>query len=371
MFSSILFALFFFLLSVVNGQVGQTVCFEGFVMDVYCIDRGTLFDNPSVNTLGDPGKHSIHCLVDVSECVNTAFEILADPTPGQSLHSRALEVDSIGKKKIIDYARQVGRCSTCTGEGDQHNGLRVTVIGDIVSDQTGSRPAVMQVAEVHPSSHGCNINTGGNNSTGNNTSGGSGSGSEGSSGSGNGGFTNFNPTTPLTTQGGDNDKIIIHGAIMLIAWGFLLPTGVIIAIFFKHRPNGLWFHIHRICNIVGLILAIAGWIIALINFDVFNSGLTKSSFHGGLGMVVMVLGILQPLNGLIRPHKENGEKRSVRRIVWEIVHRGSGYVCLIAAVITIAIGTTLVVLPKDQKNFQIGYGCIGVVLILFGIFLML
>eukprot|EP00122_Pirum_gemmata_P015696 Pgem_evm1s14677 len=51
-------------------------------MDRYCIDRGTLFDNPSVNTLGNPGRHSVHCLVDVDECINTAFEILGDPGPG-------------------------------------------------------------------------------------------------------------------------------------------------------------------------------------------------------------------------------------------------------------------------------------------------
>jgi hypothetical protein len=32
-------------------EIGATVCVEGFVMDYFCIERGTLMDNPSVVTL--------------------------------------------------------------------------------------------------------------------------------------------------------------------------------------------------------------------------------------------------------------------------------------------------------------------------------
>ena len=34
--------------------VGDEVCVEGFVMDFFCISRGTLFDNPSVVSLANP-----------------------------------------------------------------------------------------------------------------------------------------------------------------------------------------------------------------------------------------------------------------------------------------------------------------------------
>ena len=44
------------------------VCFEGYVMDRYCINRGTLLDNAQVKTLLNPEKHSLHCLVDVGVC---------------------------------------------------------------------------------------------------------------------------------------------------------------------------------------------------------------------------------------------------------------------------------------------------------------
>jgi len=33
---------------------------EGYIMDYFCIDRGTLLDNPSVRTLEGPGEHSVH-----------------------------------------------------------------------------------------------------------------------------------------------------------------------------------------------------------------------------------------------------------------------------------------------------------------------
>jgi hypothetical protein len=39
---------------------------EGFVMDTFCIERGTLLDKPNVVTLEGPGEHSFHWYVSVS-----------------------------------------------------------------------------------------------------------------------------------------------------------------------------------------------------------------------------------------------------------------------------------------------------------------
>ena len=47
----------------------EAVCFEGYVMDRFCINRGTLLDASSVKTLLNPEKHSAHCLVDVGVCL--------------------------------------------------------------------------------------------------------------------------------------------------------------------------------------------------------------------------------------------------------------------------------------------------------------
>jgi hypothetical protein len=34
--------------------------FEGYIMDNFCIERGTLLDNPDVITLEGPDQHSVH-----------------------------------------------------------------------------------------------------------------------------------------------------------------------------------------------------------------------------------------------------------------------------------------------------------------------
>lgn len=159
----------------------------------------------------------------------------------------------------------------------------------------------------------------------------------------------------------------VHGILMMVAWGFLLPSGTLLAKFYKHRPDGLWFKLHRGIQTLGLLLALAGWILALVNFSVFKDVGFNNYRHGICGMVVMILGILQPLNALIRPHAPEGdEEKSTTRLLWEIWHKSSGWIAVLLAVPTIVLGTLSLPRPNDQAKFQIGYaaGCIGGLLVL-------
>ena len=152
-------------------------------------------------------------------------------------------------------------------------------------------------------------------------------------------------------------KSLIHGSLMLIGWGYLLPSGAIFARFFKHRPNGLWFQIHRVLQITGLIFAIAGWIVALTSFTSLLDKPFNNYRHACLGMTTMVLGLIQPLNAIVRPHPPTeGEEPTTARRTWEIVHKGLGYISLILAVVTIGYGTTLLPKPEQQRAFQYAYG---------------
>lgn len=155
---------------------------------------------------------------------------------------------------------------------------------------------------------------------------------------------------------------MLHGSLMLIAWGFLLPMGAVFARFFKHRPKGLWYDVHKGCQIVGLIMAIIGWYIALTNFSALSDVGFVTYRHAVCGMTTMVLGILQPLNAILRPHPpEEGESKSQSRAIWEVIHKGSGYVALALASATIILGTLSLPDPADQTKFQVAYfvGCIG------------
>lgn len=132
-----------------------------------------------------------------------------------------------------------------------------------------------------------------------------------------------------------------HAVMMALAWGLAIPVGVISARFGKRvpptsGPNACWFVTHRIIQSAGVLVAVIGFILALV--------MTPSSTHFSLphhvlGLVVMILGILQPINAVLRPHvPKPGEAKSTLRLAWEVGHKGSGYVAVILAMATIFLG---------------------------------
>ena len=300
----------------------KDVCVEGFVMDKYCIDLGVLLDNRAVRTLENPEKHSVHCLVDVSLCLNTEFNILLPNPSGSPAFALALRLDGAGKQMAIEKARASGICSTCGNGGTIRAGFRGTFIGSIAEEATSTKPALMAVKNMTVSPKAFNQS----------------SLDDGCPA----GMAKMNLTL-ITEVAGFEKPSIAHGSLMIIGWGFLLPTGVASARLLKHRPNALWFKIHRIVQVFGLVVAICGWAVALHNFDVFSGPGTTSYTHGVLGMTVMVLGLLQPFNALIRPHPpEAGQKRALKRLIWEIAHKSSGYIAVILAAVTICFGTFVI-----------------------------
>jgi hypothetical protein len=68
----------------------------------------------------------------------------------------------------------------------------------------------------------------------------------------------------------------------------------------------------------------------------------------------MVLGLLQPLNAVLRPHPPaKGAQRSPPRLLWEVLHKGSGYCALLLAVAAIFLGLKQI---GASPNLSIGYG---------------
>lgn len=245
-------------------------------------------------------------------------------------YGRFLRLDDAGNQMVIDLARATGLpgfCSTCTGVlGSEEEGFRATVVGTIVP---GSSPQLFNTQSVLPFGEAC---------------------PEGS-----------NLIVPeegdLSTEAGTlSSSIRTHGSLMLASWGFLLPLGVITARFFRHRPDALWFKMHRVIQIVGLIIAIAGWSIALKNFRVLGSGGgtgssedKKAYAHACCGTTTMCLGLLQPLNALFRPHPpKGGEGKAKPRFLWEILHKSMGYIATVLALVTIGLGTRIAAGYENQ-----------------------
>ena len=118
---------------------------------------------------------------------------------------------------------------------------------------------------------------------------------------------------------------LIHGLLMMASWGAMLPIGALVPRLFKKRlsRNGVWFKLHRGFQSAGLLVAIAGLAIALTRpeFGAINT------IHGYLGLVVMIIGILQPMNAFFRPHPpKGGQEKTCGRFAWEILHKGASVV---------------------------------------------
>eukprot|EP00122_Pirum_gemmata_P008705 Pgem_evm1s8031 len=80
-------------------------------------------------------------------------------------------------------------------------------------------------------------------------------------------------------------------------------------------------------------------------------------------MSAMSLAILQPFNALIRPKPAENDGGfglpSVKRFIWECLHKCTGYLALVLAFMAIALGIGLLPKAEDQQNFIIGLVLIG------------
>ena len=60
------------------------------------------------------------------------------PASGSGDYTRWAELDAAGKSEAIKLARAAGKCSTCTGEGNQNAGFVATVIGVKAAPSSGA-----------------------------------------------------------------------------------------------------------------------------------------------------------------------------------------------------------------------------------------
>jgi hypothetical protein len=125
-------------------------------------------------------------------------------------------------------------------------------------------------------------------------------------------------------------KIIAHGVMMALGWGVAIPVGALVARMLRHL-GPVWFQAHRGIQSAGLVLVIVGFGIAL--------GTAKQHFQSGhaiLGLIVILLGLLQPLNALFRPHPG-----TPNRWLFNLAHLGTGYSALILSLINVFLGLKL------------------------------
>ncbi|GAB4854669.1 hypothetical protein Ancab_023252 [Ancistrocladus abbreviatus] len=128
--------------------------------------------------------------------------------------------------------------------------------------------------------------------------------------------------------------LAVHGFMMFLAWGILLPGGVLAARYLKHVKGDGWYRIHVYLQYSGLCIILLGFLFAVAELR----GLYVGSLHVKFGLAAMFFACAQPVNASLRPKKPvNGEPTSPKRLIWEYCHAVVGRCAIligIAALIT-------------------------------------
>ena len=122
-----------------------------------------------------------------------------------------------------------------------------------------------------------------------------------------------------------------------------MPVGIIIARFYKDE-GGAWFRRHRAIQSLASILNILAFFV-IVSYTEGRQGAHFQSSHQVIGLIIFILGVLQPLGGFLRPHKSEGESPSSLRRFWEFTHRWVGRAIVILSIFNINLGTSFLVNP--------------------------
>ncbi|CAN0876282.1 Cytochrome b561, DM13 and DOMON domain-containing protein At5g54830 [Linum grandiflorum] len=129
--------------------------------------------------------------------------------------------------------------------------------------------------------------------------------------------------------------LAVHGFMMFLAWGILLPGGVLSARYLKHLKGDGWYQIHVYLQYSGLSIVLLGFLFAVAELR----GLYVSSLHVKFGLTAIILACAQPVNAFMRPKKPgNGEVVGKKRLMWEYFHVIVGRSAIVAGIVAVFTG---------------------------------
>jgi Eukaryotic cytochrome b561 len=153
-----------------------------------------------------------------------------------------------------------------------------------------------------------------------------------------------------------SESMAWHGRAMTLAWGILVPLGVLAARFFKVLPwqnwpmeldHNAWWLTHRIFHYLAGLLTILGLVLIFQGKTAFGS----AGMHAWFGWAVVFLALGQFLSGWLRGSKGgptdpqpdgslSGDHYDMtkRRIIFEYVHKFGGYLALALALSAMLTG---------------------------------
>jgi len=143
--------------------------------------------------------------------------------------------------------------------------------------------------------------------------------------------------------------LAVHGFMMFVAWGILLPGGIMAARYLKSLKGDGWFQIHVYLQYSGISIMFLGVLFAAAELR----GFFVSSVHVKFGVLALLLAVLQPLNAKFRPSKPaNGEVPSRNRILWEYLHVITGRSAIIVGIVALFTGMKHLGHRYDSENVE-------------------
>ncbi|CAM6120752.1 unnamed protein product [Calypogeia fissa] len=129
--------------------------------------------------------------------------------------------------------------------------------------------------------------------------------------------------------------LAVHGFMMFIAWGLLLPGGVLGARYLKHLNNNGWFEIHIYAQLSAIVVMLLGLLFAIAELHGFNF----RTAHMKVGLLSISIALLQALNGYLRPkNASHGESQRPQRVIWQYIHMYSGRSALVLGFLALVTG---------------------------------
>ncbi|KAE9602873.1 putative DOMON domain, cytochrome b561/ferric reductase transmembrane, DM13 [Lupinus albus] len=129
--------------------------------------------------------------------------------------------------------------------------------------------------------------------------------------------------------------LTVHGFMMFLAWGILLPGGILAARYLKHVKNNGWYRIHVYLQYSGLTVVLIALLFAVAELRGFH----VSSAHVKFGIAAIFLACMQPVNAFLRPQKpENGEQAPLTRVIWEYFHIIVGRSAIVVSIVALFSG---------------------------------
>lgn len=167
-------------------------------------------------------------------------------------------------------------------------------------------------------------------------------------------------------------EVAWHARLMVLAWGLMIPVGVLWARFWKVMPGQdwpreldrpTWWHAHRGLQIGGAMIGIVAvtlvWSRAAANGD--------ATLHHALGWVVVAAGCVQVLHGFARGTKGGPTSPALRgdhfdmtrhRVVFERVHKSLGWLAVLAAVASMLSGLVIADAPRWMLAALLAWWCL-------------